>query len=206
MYFFKVCIFIILLFGLNHSAIATENVVAEEYINQVKSMKSYEIYQEFVKNQALIKIKQQNQSTNSIWLDPNDIDVKKSMALISVLQARRDNNDSSSSYYYGLYELQICVAVKNVDTTHDICKSAMKSFKVAVNDNDPRVMRMIGLMYKDGLGVEASKYVAVDWLLKAAKEYRIENIREGALRALEEALNLLPDHPETLKFRNELLQ
>lgn len=187
---------------------------AQEYLNAIdqykilaKSKTSYELYQEIEQSKELVRIKNNNKP--SLFPDISDSDVQKSAAYLMVLEERSKGDDPYASYYYGLHLIQICMAFGKQEgfgsTEAKVCNDAMERMKVAANSNDPRAMRAIGIMYKEGLGVTKSKYVAADWFYKSAKQYHYEKSREGALSSLEDALSLVPDHPGALKFRKELL-
>jgi len=49
-------------------------------------------------------------------------------------------------------------------------------------------------------------YIAADWYIKAGNQLRENGDRDAALRAMEKALNLVPDHPQAMRLREALLR
>lgn len=192
---------------------ATDKTV-QEYLQAIDRYKvlagsksSHDLFQEIEKSKEVIRIKNANKP--STFLDLTDADVQMSTAFLMVLDERSKRNESDASFYYGLHLIQLCMVLGQQGTAGStegsVCDDAMKRMKVAASSNDPRAMRAIGMMYKDGLGVQKSKYVAADWLYKSARQYNDEKTRESALSALEDAIILVPDHPGALKLRKSLL-
>ena len=178
------------------------------YKKEATTMGSYEIYQEVEKSKETLRIKQH--SSKSYIYEVGDRDLQKATGYMSVLEDRRKANDPAAAFYFGLHEAQICMTLsKNKQLAHGankVCTDAIDSFKIAEKANDPRAMEALGTIYKKGLGVKASKYVAAEWFVKSAKQYSVENSRDSALSTLEEALILVPDHPGALRLRKELLK
>jgi TPR repeat protein len=67
-------------------------------------------------------------------------------------------------------------------------------------------MSMVGEMYRDGIGARPSRHLAADWFVKSAKQRNANGDREGAIRALEEAFNVAPDHPAAIELRASMLK
>jgi len=205
-------LFIILLFALFHASLfAGEQSTTEEiafFKDKAKTMSSYELYNEIEKTKELMRL--QRHSKQSSLPDLTNKDVLKSTGYLLILEERRKAGDPKAAFYFGLHEMQICMVLNEnkelAHTSNKVCSDAIDSFKIAAEANDPRSMRAIGISFKEGLGVTTSKYVAAEWFVRSAKQYNVEHLRDNALSALEEALNLVPDHPSALELRKELIR
>jgi len=176
------------------------NDAIEQYKREAATMSSAKIHEEVESIQETIRLLPGKNLGDHL---------SKATGFLLVLEERRKANQPSAAFYFGLFQLKICrahVKTRNLEpTTQKLCKESIDSFAVAVKGNDARAMAILGKIYKEGLGVNPSKLVAADWFLKSAKQYQIENSREGALSAIEEAVNLVPDYHEALAFRKKLL-
>ena len=67
-------------------------------------------------------------------------------------------------------------------------------------------MSMLGEMHRDEIGTRPSRYLAADWFIQSSRQRATNGDREGAIRALEEALSLVPEHPAGVELRAILLK
>ena len=85
-------------------------------------------------------------------------------------------------------------------------KQLLENKNAITNWRAAGVMELMGDMYKKGIGTKKSTYNAADWYIKAAYQNHKNQYREGALRSMEQALELVPDHPAGLKLREVLVK
>ena len=119
-------------------------------------------------------------------------------------------------HYFGWYQYQLCKSYREIGVkavSEKMCVKALSNFKkVAANPAiqfryiSSESMYLLGEMYLEGMGSEASKYIAADWFGKSAKQrYQIGN-REGAMRAMGKSLELIPDNPSLIELRDQVLR
>lgn len=177
----------------------------ERYKSEAKLMSSYKIYQEYEKSSELLRLKYGDNFEPRIYYDPEN---QKRAAFFIILRERSKNKEPYACLCYGLLQLRLCRVLSEQteagSLTKEPCSDALENLKVAARNNNPAAMQFIAIMYKDGLGVKKSKYVAADWFIKAAKQWHHLNSRENALSTIEDALNIVPDHPGALRLRKLL--
>lgn len=182
--------------------------IIERYETQASTLTSHELYQEIERVKQIQRLKLNQRQ--SIFESLADEDVLKATAFTSILEKRRQNQEPAAAFYFALTQIPICSRLlENSETTNAgnrICGEAITSLKIAAKANDPRAMHAIGLMYKEGIGIQHSKYVAADWFIKSATQYDREGLRDNSLATVEEVLNLVPDHPKALNLKNKLLR
>lgn len=131
--------------------------------------------------------------------------------------SRVEEGEPDALFNWGWLNFQLCrganrAVIKDV-SQFPICAQALKNLK-AVAENPKirilfiaqRAMYILGDMHREGIGTQPSRFLAADWYLKAAKAHSDYWDRESALRALEAALNVVPDHPAALELRAQLLR
>ncbi|MGK5033544.1 SEL1-like repeat protein [Janthinobacterium sp. MDT1-19] len=132
------------------------------------------------------------------------------------LMTRSNAREPLAMHNYGWYRFQFCVAVKNTGISVDslpMCTQAFADLRALAMNTEyaivfvvPSAMSILGEMYKDGIGTKASRYLASDWFIRSSQQRSSNGDREGAIRALEEALSLVPDHPAGADLRKKLLK
>lgn len=190
---------------------AAQNALNEMkmYQEEAKKLDASSVFSEMEKLREAISLKQKLKKT----LFFIDADTNKVAGYFMNLKERREANDPYGAYYYGLYNLRICGGFKAGNTNGELSESvnkcfldSLESFKTASAGQVPEASFNIGRMYEKSWGVSASKLVSADWFIKAAKQFNDGKSREGALASVEAALNLVPDHPEALRFRMALIK
>jgi hypothetical protein len=132
------------------------------------------------------------------------------------LMNRVEARQPSALFKWGWYRYQLCGIGKKqgIDVSSSpMCAQALGDLKaVAENTNirtlyiSPASMSMLGEMHRDGIGARPSRYLAADWFVRSARQRNANGDREGAIRALEEAFNVVPDHPAAIELRGSLLK
>lgn len=132
------------------------------------------------------------------------------------LMNRAKARQPSAMFNYGWYRYQLCGTGKKqgIDVSSasmcaqafDDLKAVAENTKISILFIAPASMSMLGEMYRDGIGTRPSRYLAADWFVKSAKQRNANGDREGAIRALEEALNAVPEHPAAIELRATLLK
>jgi len=133
----------------------------------------------------------------------------KAVAYLKVLEQRADKGDVDASLWDGVYQLSICEGMKenkHVELAVKICGNAMDRLHHAAESKNPNAMEEIADAYMEGIAVRPSKFIAADNYINAAETFNQLGNREGSLRAIENALSAVPDHPKALKLKFELLQ
>ncbi|MDP3650484.1 MAG: hypothetical protein Q8R67_02260 [Rhodoferax sp.] len=132
------------------------------------------------------------------------------------LMNRAKARQPSAMFNFGWYRNQFCVITKKqgIDvTTAPMCVEAVEDLR-AVAENpkiaslfiSPAAMTMLGEMHRDGIGTRLSRYLSADWFVKSAAQREKNGDRDGAIRAMEDALNVVPDHPTANELRTRLLK
>lgn len=183
----------------------------KQFEEEAKNLKSSEIYKIIKSDIELRSIK-----SEEIGIDFSaiyDKNFQRSVGYVTALEKRRKANEADGAFYYGLYKLRECSGLstalsKRQETSivKDCFNESLESFKVAANANIAAAAYNVGILYMQGRGVNASKYVAANWFIRAAMQHNTDGSRDEALSSLEMALNLVPDHPSALKLRIELLK
>ncbi len=135
---------------------------------------------------------------------------------IQELMERANAKQPSAMFNYGWYRYQLCSTYKNKNadiSSAPMCVEALNDLK-AVAENPkisilfiaPASMSMLGEMYRDGIGTKSSRFLAAEWFVKSAKQRNLNDDREGAIRALEDALDVAPEYPAAIEFRETLLK
>jgi TPR repeat protein len=135
---------------------------------------------------------------------------------IQELMNRAKAGQPSAMFNWGWYRHQLCSTGKKqgVDVSSaPMCAQALDDLK-AVAENPkisilyiaPASMSILGEMYRDGIGTKPSRYLAADWFVKSAKQRNVNGDREGAIRAMEDALNVVPDYPAAIELRALILE
>ena len=145
--------------------------------------------------------------------------VEKKSEIESYLQElmnRAKARQPSALFNWGWYRHQLCgIGKKNgVDTSSapfctqalDDLKAVAENSKISILYISPASMSTLGEMYRDGIGTKPSRYLAADWFVKSAKQRNANGDREGAIRALEEALSVAPDYPAAIELRASMLK
>jgi hypothetical protein len=132
------------------------------------------------------------------------------------LITRAKAKQPSAMYNFGWYRFQICSTLKkqNTDVSNapmcaqalDDIKAVAENIKISTLFIAPDSMSMLGEMYRDGIGTKPSRFLAADWFVKAAKQKSTNGDREGAIRSLEDAVNIVPDLPAAIELRATLLK
>jgi hypothetical protein len=135
---------------------------------------------------------------------------------IQVLMNRAEARQPSAMFNWGWYRYQICGTGKkqgiNVSSAPmcaqalDDLKAVAENTKISILYISPASMSMLGEMYRDGIGARPSRYLAADWFVKSAKQRNANGDREGAIRALEEAFNVVPEYPAAIELRASMLK
>lgn len=132
------------------------------------------------------------------------------------LMTRAKARQPSAMFNFGWYRYQFCGILKKQGTdvsSVPMCAQALDDLK-AVAENPkirilfiaPASMSMLGEMHRDGIGTRPSRFLAADWFVKSAKQRSANGDREGAIRALEDALNVVPEHPAAVELRATFLK
>lgn len=122
----------------------------------------------------------------------------------------------SAMFNFGWYRNQICITAKKqgidvvsaamcVQAAEDL-KAVAENPKIASLSIATAAMTMLAEMHRDGVGTRPSRYLSADWFVKSATQREKNGDREGAIRSMEEALNLVPDHPTATELRTRLLK
>ena len=136
---------------------------------------------------------------------------------IREIRNRVEQEEPDALFNWGWFNFELCkgfIRSQKQDVSQSaLCTQALKHLK-AVAENPKlrilfiaqRAMYILGDMHKEGIGTQPSRLLAAEWYLKAAKAHVDYWDRESALRALEAALNAVPDHPAALELRTQLLR
>ncbi|MES2561585.1 MAG: hypothetical protein V4637_02560 [Pseudomonadota bacterium] len=119
--------------------------------------------------------------------------------------------NADAALYSALLDKLICTATSDPGFNPD--QGAIKNcflgvlskLRFSADAHNPVAMRQISEFYEKGYGMQRSKLVAVDWLLKAAKAEIDKTNYAQAFDDVEKASALIPDHPKALKMRALLL-
>lgn len=132
------------------------------------------------------------------------------------LMNRAKARQPSAMFNYGWYRYQLCGTGKKqgIDVNRtpmcaqalDDLKAVAENTKISILFIAPASMSILGEIYRDGIGTRPSRYLAANWFVKSAKQRNANGDREGAIRALEEALNAVPEHPAAIELRATLLK
>lgn len=132
------------------------------------------------------------------------------------LMNRAEARQPSAMFNWGWYRYQLCGIGKKqgIDVSSaPVCAQALGDLKAVAENTkisilyiSPASMSMLGEMYRDGVGTKPSRYLAADWFVKSAKQRHTNGDREGAIRALEEALNSIPEYPDAIELRASMLR
>lgn len=135
---------------------------------------------------------------------------------IQELMKRTEARQPSAMFNWGWYRYQLCVTGKNngIDVAiAPVCTQALDDLKAVAENSkisilfiSPASMSLLGEMYRDGIGTRSSRYLAADWFVKSAKQRQVNGDREGAIRALEEAFNVVPEFPAAIELRASILK
>ncbi|MBC3934721.1 hypothetical protein H8K47_05050 [Undibacterium sp. CY7W] len=131
------------------------------------------------------------------------------------LMNRSNAQQAPAMYYFAWYRNEICKMMKKQSgVTRDaaICSQALADLKVVAENQKnvgllefPAAMSLLGEMYRDGIGTNASYLLAADWFVKSSKQYYTSGNRERAIRSLENAIKLAPEHPSIKELQSKLL-
>jgi TPR repeat protein len=145
--------------------------------------------------------------------------VEKKSEIGSYLQElmnRAKARQPSALFNWGWYRYYLCGEGKKqgIDVSRaplctqalDDLKAVAENSKVSILYISPASMTILGEMYRDGIGIKPSRYLAADWFVKSAKQRNANGDREGAIRALEEALSVVPDYPAAIELRASMLK
>lgn len=140
----------------------------------------------------------------------------ESNAVFEELKRRVAAKEPEAMHGMGWYFSQTCLHLEKQSPgwgKSTICVESFLWLKQLSENNSLRStyigqssMRMLGEMYEKGIGTNASRYLAADWYIKAARAINDYGRREDAIRALEAALTLVPDHPAGLELRTLILR
>lgn len=132
------------------------------------------------------------------------------------LMNRAKARQPSAMFNWGWYRYQLCNTIKKqgIDVSGapmcaqalDDLKAVAENTKISILFIAPASMSILGEMYRDGIGAKPSRYLAADWFVKSAKQRSANGDREGAIRALEEAFNVVPEYPAAIELRASMLK
>lgn len=132
------------------------------------------------------------------------------------LMNRAKTGQPSATYYWSWYRYQLCIIIKKqgVDVIGapmcaqalDDLKAVAENAKISILFIAPASMSILGEMYRDGIGTKPSRYLAAEWFVRSAKQRSANGDREGAIRALEDALNVAPEYPAAIELRALMLK
>lgn len=126
------------------------------------------------------------------------------------LWARADAGRADAMFARAFYQFQVIKhsGVKDAKCSYvlDEAKKVATNEKIKILWDATAAMDLVGEMYETGICAQKSKYIAVDWYIRAGNQLRENEDRDAALRAMEKALNLVPDHPQAMKLREALLR
>jgi TPR repeat protein len=132
------------------------------------------------------------------------------------LMDRAKSGQPAAMFNYGWYRYQTCVFAKRqgVDVVSaPMCTQAREDLKAVAENTKisilyiaPAAMSFLGEMHRDGIGTRPSRYLAADWFVQSAKQRIRNGDREGAIRAMEDALTAVSDHTAALELRAALLK
>jgi TPR repeat protein len=147
---------------------------------------------------------------NSLW-SWTDED-RRADGFSAALSSRRENGEVAASFYFGIRSWKQCRGLEQlfkgqtVPEVADCWAKSLDSLKLASAAQVPAATFNIARMYENGFGVIASKYVAADWYVKSAEQYKNRGSRDEALTSLEAALAAVQDHPAALRLRKIMLR
>jgi hypothetical protein len=183
----------------------------------VEQMKFYEAEAEKLPASQIFKVleleredmHQKTQSGAAVWsLDEANI---KAVGYASALSKRRAAGDAYAALYDGVYNTRVCRGLQlgsqgqQTSAISDCWQSSLAAFKIASTAGIADGARNVAIMYENGNGVVASKLVAAEWHVKAANQFLASGARDAAFISLEAALKLVPDHPEALRLKKNML-
>ena len=135
---------------------------------------------------------------------------------IQELMNRAKAQQPSAMFNWGWYRYQLCGTERKqgIDVSNapmctqalDDLKAVAENTKISILYISPASMSMLGEMYRDGIGTRPSRYLAADWFVKSAKQKNSNGDRDGAIRALEEALYIAPEYPAAIELRASMLK
>jgi TPR repeat protein len=175
------------------------------YQEEASKLGTSDIYKELKKQLTIL-------SGLSFGEFTSEEDTIKAVGYFRELEARRKANEPAAAFYYGIYNWRICNGLESGDKAKfaDVAKNcwleSLESLKVASNAQIAEASFNIGRMYEEGWGVSPSKFVAADWFVKAAQQFKHSDSRDGTLMSTEAALNIVPDHPAALRLKKALLK
>jgi TPR repeat protein len=202
---------LVLIMGFLSFVYAQEPIVNSLSQDDLKEMSSGKIYSEMEKSKKILQMKH---SINRDLNTHEDSDYQIGVKCLAILEQRRKEKEPEASYYYGLHKFNLCTGLKKQKELHELydeitineyCHDAQSSFIIASDADIPQAMYMLGIINRDGLGVNESKLVAAEWFMKSAARLQKIGNTKGALLALEEVLKIVPDHPHALQLHSELL-
>lgn len=184
----------------------TNEYLKNQEIHKAKAreLTSKEIYENILLSLRLVP---QNQSFEDTFLDKN---MQESSAYLIVLMERCENNETEAAFYYANIEWKSCSLLKehykgNTEAVKQCFDTVLDGFKIASNNGIAAASYNIGVMYKEGLGVNKSNMVASKWYTLAAEQYRDMNLEDDFLDSLENALKLMPDNPKATVLKKAYL-
>ena len=130
---------------------------------------------------------------------------------LNEMERRSNSKNPEAMYMLGRYNQFLCNFLKKtgVDAGENgpsMCVKALNNFKEIADNSKIRIlyyssasMSALGEMYRDGIGTKPSQYLAADWFVKSAKLQSTNGDREGAIRALEDALKAVPEYPPAIE-------
>jgi hypothetical protein len=135
---------------------------------------------------------------------------------IQEITNRASAGHPSAKFNWDWYRYQLCNSIKKqgIDVSGtpicaqalDDLKAVAENTKISILSIAPASMSILGEMYRDGIGTKPSRYLAADWFVKSAKQKSANGDREGAIRALEEAFNAVPEYPDAIELHASMLK
>jgi hypothetical protein len=132
------------------------------------------------------------------------------------LQALAKARQPLALFHYGWFLKQLCVNMKEQGievSSAPTCVTALEHLRTVAEDQrfasdfvGPAAQTFLAEAHRDGIGTRASRYLAADWFTRSAQQRQSNGDRDGAVRAMEEALKLVPDHSPAIKLKSELFQ
>lgn len=177
----------------------------ENYKQAFDKRDSYQIGQEYKNHREMMMLKRK---PNASLFDADIDDVAKGVALVNLLEERKEKGDAEATYQYAVTQLSICERMLSPRSsfTPKTCEVVEENLRKVAKQNDQRAMIILGSMYEQGVWFEKSNFVAAEWFLKAAQQYEKSQDREKMLTYLEKASILSPDSPAVQAYKNKVLK